>query len=55
MDVMYDDKPLKDDLTFIDIAYIFAWRAKVMRVFFSLTNNSPPPFFDLVGANEVIL
>lgn len=26
---MYDDKPLKDDLTLVDIAYIFAWRAKV--------------------------
>ena len=37
---MYDDKPLKDDLTLIDIAYIFAWRAKVMRVFFSLTHPS---------------
>jgi hypothetical protein len=31
---MYDDKPLNDDLTLIDIAYIYAWRAKVFISFF---------------------
>jgi hypothetical protein len=23
---MYDDKPLKSDLTLLDVAYIYAWR-----------------------------
>ena len=37
---MYDDKPLKDDLTLMDIAYIFAWRAKVTfpRLAFQIFN-----------------
>jgi hypothetical protein len=33
---MYDDKPLNDDLTLIDIAYIYAWRAKVLIFYFEI-------------------
>lgn len=33
IDVMYDDKPLNNELTLIDVGYIYAWR-KVKRRFF---------------------
>jgi len=41
IEVMYDDKPLKDELTLIDIAYIYAWRPRIapMRLFYRFTCN----------------
>jgi hypothetical protein len=40
VDVMYDDKPLKEELTLLDIAYMFAWRRTApMRLFYRINNK----------------
>lgn len=42
-EIMYDDKPLADDLTLLDIAYIYAWRHTApMRLFYRVKDYKRP-------------
>jgi len=56
LDIMYDDKPLSNDWTLLDIAYIYAWRRTApMRLFYrikSIEDTPKQPSQQAVVANE---
>ena len=41
LDLMYDDSPLSEELTLLDVAYIYAWRRTApMRLFYRINSKS---------------
>ncbi len=41
LDVMYDDRPLSEELTLLDVAYIYAWRRTApMRLFYRIAKSA---------------